>query len=162
MRCPKCNREDTKVKDTRNLATGIRRRRRRECPDCGHRFTTTEIIGKIRSEDIAPLFSTEITKRDGNVEQFDPKRFAASLERACRRLEISKADIDELAQQLINKIAEASMYSPAKVAQVVEWAVAGLAEHSNMAAMRYALAYMEFAGPEEFHTFSKKRLAPKK
>ena len=157
MKCPKCSCADTKVKDTRNVA-GVQRRRRRECPECNHRFTTTEIVGNIKSKDVYPLFAPELAKRDGNVVPFAEDKYLESLLRACSRLEVAKADLDELKREIVDKLGDASLHSPVKVKQVIEWTVTGLAELNNLGAMRYALTHMDFESPEEFYTFTKENL----
>lgn len=73
MHCPFCKAQDTKVIDSRLVAEGEQVRRRRECLQCGERFTTYEG---------AELVMPRIVKQNGNREPFDEMKLRAGLQRA--------------------------------------------------------------------------------
>jgi transcriptional repressor NrdR len=70
MHCPKCSSTDTKVVDSRTPSSGGSIRRRRECTQCGHRFSTLE---QHLGEDV------QVEKRQGNLEPFDKNKLLKSL-----------------------------------------------------------------------------------
>src|SRR5258708_32120682 len=73
MRCPYCGHHDLKVVDSRDSEVGEAIRRRRECLQCGQRFTTYERIETV------PFF---VTKKDGRREAFDPQKLFTGLKEA--------------------------------------------------------------------------------
>ena len=77
MRCPYCGHHDLKVVDSRDSEIGEAIRRRRECLQCGQRFTTYERIETV------PFF---VTKKDGRREDFDPQKLFNGLRRGISRL----------------------------------------------------------------------------
>ena len=76
MRCPFCNYHDSRVVDSRSVDDGASIRRRRECPDCGRRFTTYEKYEE------TPLV---VNKKDGRRELFDSKKLLNSCVCAANR-----------------------------------------------------------------------------
>ena len=91
MKCPFCSFIDTKVIDSRLGREGNNIRRRRECVDCGRRFTTYE-----RIEETLPL----VVKKDGRREAFDRNKIIAGMQRACEKRPISIADIEKFVDRL--------------------------------------------------------------
>ena len=86
MHCPFCSSDQTKVVDTRRDTQGYVRRRR-ECEDCGQRFSTLE----------KPILTTPlVAKRDGRREEFNPDKLMSGLRIACARRPISAEDIDAI------------------------------------------------------------------
>src|SRR3546814_10120272 len=76
MRCPYCGHEDSQVKDSRPTEDGAAIRRRRQCEDCGARFTTFE---RIQLREVAVL------KAGGGREPFDREKLMRSVQIACRK-----------------------------------------------------------------------------
>jgi transcriptional repressor NrdR len=90
MRCPNCNAEDTSVVDSREADEGLAIRRRRECPACGHRFTTFERAESAR---------IQVVKRNGAREEFDRAKLASSISKAAgKSLSVEKVT------QVVNEI----------------------------------------------------------
>ena len=77
MRCPFCNYNDSRVVDSRSVDDGASIRRRRECPDCGRRFTTYEKYEE------TPLV---VNKKDGRRELFESKKLLNGLIKATKKL----------------------------------------------------------------------------
>src|ERR671914_629822 len=96
MRCPFCQYADTKVTDSRESEDGIRRRR--ECLDCGRRFTTYERVV------VAPLV---VVKKDGRREEFSREKVRAGIRRSCAKLPVSGRDIDAIVHDI-----EATLHTP--------------------------------------------------
>ena len=91
MRCPFCGNPETAVKDSRAILAGSVIRRRRECSQCGRRFTTYE-----RFESELPM----IIKKDERRENFNREKILSGLIRACEKRPISSYQLDKI----INKI----------------------------------------------------------
>ena len=95
MRCPYCGHHDLKVVDSRDSEIGEAIRRRRECLQCGQRFTTYERIETV------PFF---VTKKDGRREDFDPQKLFNGLKKATEKRDISperlRAIVDDIEAEL--------------------------------------------------------------
>ena len=87
MRCPFCKSEDTKVTDSRATDDGKAIRRRRECQQCGRRFTTYEMVEEV------PLV---VIKRDGSRELFDHNKILNGLLRACNKRMVTRQQLDDI------------------------------------------------------------------
>lgn len=94
MHCPKCSSDDLKVLDTR-AGKVASTRRRRECQDCGHRFSTIE---EILREDLV------VVKRDGRRESFDRTKLAMGLRRAIAKRPIEAEQINGLLSKTLRQI----------------------------------------------------------
>lgn len=95
MRCPRCGQADSRVVDTRDTATGIRRRR--ECLSCKGRFTTYE---QLASQVI------QVVKRDGRREDYDREKLLAGLRKACTKRPIPSEAVETIANQVEAQLAE--------------------------------------------------------
>ena len=91
MRCPWCSADDDRVVDSRLADEGAAIRRRRECLDCGRRFTTFERVEE------QPLW---VVKRSGQREPFDRAKVTAGVQAASKNRPVSDDDLQELAQQV--------------------------------------------------------------
>ena len=94
MRCPKCSSDDLKVLETR-AGKVASTRRRRECLECGHRFSTIE---EVLHEDLA------VVKRDGRRESFDRTKLAMGLRRAIAKRPIDAEQINALLSETLRRI----------------------------------------------------------
>ena len=134
MQCPHCkdrDQEGSKVIDTTHDARGGIRRRR-ECKNCGKRYSTYE-----RAILTAPM----LIKKDGSREEFDHDKLARSVQLACVKLPVSAAEIDHLVGQIESKLMqlEKSEVSSRVVGDMV---IAGLKELNEIAYIRFALVYL--------------------
>lgn len=89
MQCPGCKSTNDKVLESRTIAYGRSIRRRRECGDCGYRFTSYEHIEE------KPLM---VIKRDGRRERFSLEKLSQGIQTACEKRPISQVTINELLQ----------------------------------------------------------------
>ena len=89
MRCPYCGHHDLKVVDSRDSEVGEAIRRRRECLQCGQRFTTYERVETV------PFF---VTKKDGRREDFDPQKLFNGLKKATEKRDISPERLRAIVQ----------------------------------------------------------------
>lgn len=94
MRCPFCQSEDLKVIDSRNAIDANAIRRRRECQECGKRFTTFETVE----------LAIQVQKRDGRYEEYQQQKLIHGLEEACRHTRISHEEVLELAARITGEL----------------------------------------------------------
>ena len=140
MRCPFCSTEDDRVVDSRSCRDGQAIRRRRECTNCGQRFTTYEYI------EHAPL---TVIKRDGNREPFDRSKLQAKIELACYKTSVSSDRIEELMDQVESELGNrAEREVPSK--QIGELVMEGLKDLNDVAYVRFASVYRQFKDRQDF------------
>lgn len=139
MKCPFCQMGDSRVTDSRELSSGNAIRRRRECGQCGRRFTTYE-----RIEDMAIV----LVKRDGRRQEFDPVKLRNKLRLALTKRPIGESDIDGIiarteAALLALGVAEVPS------TMVGEIVLQELKKLDQVAYIRFASVYRQFADLEE-------------
>ncbi|NOZ28760.1 MAG: transcriptional repressor NrdR [Chloroflexi bacterium] len=130
MRCPHCSGTETRVIDTR--ATGDSIRRRRECQQCGQRFTTYEHL--------APTLS--IVKRDGRRESWDRQKVLNGIRIACTKRPVAMADIEGLVDQVeeyVLSLGRAEIPSQVVGEKILE----GLKLLDPVAYIRFASVYLD-------------------
>lgn len=144
MLCPICRDNEmdgTKVIDTTHDARGGIRRRR-ECKQCGERFSTYE-----RPILAAPL----IIKQDGTREEFDREKLMRGIKLACVKLPVSVEDIDRLVGEVEAQLQQ--MEKPEVESRVVgDLVIAGLKDLHEIAYIRFALVYL---GLDDLHAIRK-------
>ena len=131
MRCPYCQADNSRVIDTSHDARGGVRRRR-ECEDCHHRFSTYE----------RPILATPlIIKQDGTREEFDREKLLRGIRIACAKRPVSAADIDRLVGEIESAL---QTMSRAEVSSriVGDMVISGLKELDHVAYIRYAIVYL--------------------
>ncbi len=149
MKCPFCSFIDTKVIDSRLGREGNNIRRRRECVDCGRRFTTYE-----RIEETLPL----VVKKDGRREAFDRTKIIAGMQRACEKRPISIADIEKFVDRLELSLQE-SGDKEIESSRIGEGVMAELHRVDEVAYVRFASVYRQFRDINEFMAELKEILA---
>lgn len=140
MRCPACNNLESKVVDSRPTEDGSSIRRRRECLECGHRFTTYERLGD------SPLI---VIKSDGSSEAYDRNKLFRGLLIACAKRPVPSSTLE----QLIDRIESDLRNRPSnevKSTELGEMALSHLAEVDDVAYVRFASVYKDFQNIEEF------------
>jgi transcriptional repressor NrdR len=140
MRCPKCGCQEDKVIDSRASGGGTTIRRRRECTQCGHRFTTYEEIERPR---------LLIVKRDGRSEEFQREKLTASIQKACQKRPVTQEAIANLVEQIVDDLSQnfdREVPFGAVGARVME----GLRELDPVAYVRYASIYRRFEEATDF------------
>lgn len=133
MRCPYCQNERSRVVDTSHDARGGVRRRR-ECSNCGQRFSTYE-----RPILAAPL----IVKQDGTREEFDRDKLIQGIRISCAKRPVSAADIERLVGE-IEAALQAMGRAEVSSRVVGDMVIAGLKELDQIAYIRYAIVYLGF------------------
>ena len=140
MRCPYCDKPDTRVIDSRQTEDGYVVRRRRVCDSCGKRFTTYE------SAEASILM---IVKKDGRREAFERKKVINGLKKACEKRPVSMGAIEDIAARIEQKLyalGEKEVLSD----RVGEYVMDELRKTDQVAYIRFASVYREFADVEKF------------
>ena len=140
MRCPYCGSDDTRVTDSRPVEETNSIRRRRQCDQCGKRFTTYEKIEAI------PLV---VIKKDSTRQQYDRNKIESGVMRACYKRPVP---IDQI-ESMIDRV-EADIYgrrtSEVSSSEIGEMIMVQLKDLDPVAYVRFASVYREFKDVETF------------
>ena len=140
MHCPFCNAPDTKVVDSRLATEGVQVRRRRECMQCGERYTTYES---------AELSLPRVIKSDGNRERFDEDKIRRGLIKALEKRPVASESIDFVASQMTRRLmSEGVREIPSH--QLGEWVMDALRDLDQVAYVRFASVYRSFQDVNAF------------
>ena len=137
MKCPACNSQDSRVLDSRPVNDGASIKRRRECPLCGKRFTTYEVI------DTVPI---AVVKRDGTHEFFDKHKLMLGIERACQKRPV---DAEAIAASIEAEL-QNSLVTEITSNQIGEMTLERLRDIDIVSYIRFASVYREFQDIESF------------
>ena len=137
MKCPKCGVDDDRVLDSRAARDGAAIRRRRECAQCGYRFTTHEEID--RDE-------VQVVKRDGTRQTFERQKLEKAIRQACGKRSITSEQIKTMIDGVVAKI-EGDEIASSKIAELV---MEGLRTVDDVAYIRFASVYRQFKDVAEF------------
>ena len=133
MRCPFCDYEDSRVTDSRNVDNGVRRRR--ECLQCGARYTTYE-----RVQSVGVL----VVKRDGRREPFSREKLLRGLRTACEKRPLEAGSLEKLADEIEANFHDQGL-SEAPSDAIGAWAMNALRALDQIAYVRFASVYRRFA-----------------
>ncbi len=139
MKCPYCSHIETKVTDSRD--TGVFTiRRRRECLDCGKRFTTYEYI------EMHPLY---VIKKDGRREKFDKNKIKNGIQKAIEKRPVNYEKVEEIVDKIEEKIRRnASEEISSK--DIGEYVMDNLKKLDHVAYIRFASVYRRFTDVSSF------------
>ncbi len=141
MRCPQCQCLDDKVVDSRTVKEGVGVRRRRECMNCGHRYTTYE--GIIHAE-------LKVIKKDGQLrEEFDREKVRWGIEKACWKRPVSGEDIERITEDIIKGI-EADFDREVPSSEIGKRIMNALRDTDEVAYVRFASVYRQFKDIDQF------------
>lgn len=140
MRCPKCTSIEDKVIDSRISKDGSTIRRRRECTECGHRFTTNEAL--VRDGLI-------VLKRDGRREDFDREKLGRAVRAACHKRPIDAEQITMLIEDVMDAL-EAQFDKEIPSRAIGAGVMQRLRTVDQVAYVRFASVYKEFRDVAEF------------
>ena len=140
MRCPYCKANNDRVIDSRTSGDASVIRRRRECLDCGRRFTTYERI------ESAPL---RVVKKDGARVPFDRNKVLSGLLKACEKRPVSLDRVEEVCRHVENQLHE--MFDKEVASQFIgELVMTQLRQLDPVAYVRFASVYREFRDVDQF------------
>jgi len=136
MKCVYCDHEKSKVIDTRDSSDKIRRRR--ECKECGRRFTTYET---------AESFDITVTKRDGKDEKFSEEKIRNGIQNAAKNTEVTEDEVEEIVEEVKDKIRGKKEVSAEHIGSTV---METLKKRNEVAYIRFASVYESFEDAESF------------
>jgi transcriptional repressor NrdR len=139
MFCPFCRHPDSRVVDSRTSDDGLAIRRRRQCPECGRRFSTTETA------------SLSVIKRNGIVEPFSREKIVAGVRKACQGRPVNDADLALLAQRVEETI-RATGVAQIDANDIGLAILPSLRELDEVAYLRFASVYQGFDSLEDFES----------
>jgi len=138
MKCPYCTNPDTKVVDSRQVDSQIRRRR--ECEKCEKRFTTFERV------EAAELY---VIKKNGARQPFNAEKVRSSIRKACEKRPISLDQIEEMVNEIEAKLRnEDSIEIPSS--KIGDLVMSRLKKADKVAYIRFASVYRDFGDLEAF------------
>ena len=140
MKCPFCSFEESKVIDSRPTDEGQRIRRRRECLECGKRFTTYEVIESL------PII---VIKKDKSRETFNRNKLMTGLLRACEKRPVSIDMLDTLIDE-IEVMIQNSLDREVSSEKIGELVMEKLKKVDEVAYVRFASVYRQF---KDINTF---------
>lgn len=140
MKCPQCQHSESKVIESRDVAGGESIRRRRECLNCEHRYTTYERLERP---------AVTVVKKDGTRQLYDRAKLVAGLEKACEKTTITSEQFEGIISQI-----EKAIYDRAD-GQITSKQIGGiimdiLAKTNQVAYVRFASVYRNFTDIESF------------
>ena len=140
MRCPYCGNSDTQVKDSRPSEDGAAIRRRRNCPDCGGRFTTFERV---------QLRELQVVKRSGRRVPFDRDKLMRSVEIALRKRPVEHERVERMVSGLVRRL-ESLGEAEIKADFIGKLVMEGLRGLDDVAYVRFASVYKNFREAKDF------------
>ncbi|MBR5483014.1 MAG: transcriptional repressor NrdR [Alphaproteobacteria bacterium] len=146
MKCPFCGSLESQVKDSRLTEDNACIRRRRECPECGSRFTTFERV---------MLRELVVVKKNGEKMRFDRDKLARSIQLAVRKRPITPERVDKIVTSIQRRL-ESSGEAEISSTIIGEYAMEALANLDKVAYIRFASVYKDFCEPSDFEEFVNK------
>lgn len=140
MRCPFCGFEDSKVIDSRPTDEGVAIRRRRECIECGKRFTTYEKVESL------PII---VIKKDKTRELFNREKLLAGLTRACEKRPVEARSLDSLVDKIESDL-QNTLKREISTKEIGEKVMDGLRAIDEVAYVRFASVYRQFKDVNTF------------
>ena len=143
MRCPFCGNDDTQVKDSRPTDDNAAIRRRRQCPNCGARFTTFERV---------QLRELTVVKTNGQREPFDRDKLVRSMQIALRKRPVDPERVERVVNGIVRRL-ESSGESEIPSTLIGEMVMDALANLDQVAYVRFASVYRNFREAKDFEEF---------
>jgi len=139
MKCPYCESENLKTLETRDSPDNALRRRK-ECADCGRRFTTYEYVETVE---------LMVRKKDERTERFDLNKIIRGLQKACEKRPVTMEQIQELAEHVrqdLMRLGKTEVTSQ----EIGDLVMKYLKKLDRVAYVRFASVYRQFEEPEDF------------
>ena len=143
MRCPFCGNEDTQVKDSRPTDDNAAIRRRRQCGNCGARFTTFERV---------QLRELVVVKSNGQREPFEREKLMRSMQTSLRKRPVDAERLERVVNGIVRRL-ESSGESDVPTSMIGEAVMDALASLDKVAYVRFASVYRNFREAKDFETF---------
>ncbi|GGA51074.1 transcriptional regulator NrdR [Pelagibacterium lentulum] len=143
MRCPYCGNDDTQVKDSRPTEDSNAIRRRRVCNGCGGRFTTFE---RVQLRDLT------VVKKSGRKVPFDREKLSRSIYTALRKRQVDPETVERMISGVVRQLESVGDVEVSSD-QIGEYVMDGLKGLDDVAFVRFASVYKNFARAEDFQSF---------
>lgn len=143
MKCPFCGCDDTQVKDSRTTDDSTAIRRRRECPECGSRFTTFERV---------QLRELVVVKKNGEKTMFDRDKLARSIQIAVRKRPVNPERVEKIVNSIQRRL-ESSGDAEISSQVIGEFVMEALSTLDHIAYIRFASVYRDFREVQDFEDF---------
>ena len=143
MRCPFCGNEDTQVKDSRPTDDNSAIRRRRQCTNCGARFTTFERV---------QLRELIVVKGNGQREPFDREKLVRSMQISLRKRPVDSERLERVVNGIVRRL-ESSGEIEIPTSVIGEAVMDALGSLDKVAYIRFASVYRNFREAKDFETF---------
>ncbi len=143
MRCPFCGHDDSQVKDSRPSEDNAAIRRRRQCSQCGARFTTFERV---------VLRELTVVKSSGEKENFERDKLVRSMKIALRKRPVDDERFDQVVNSIVRQL-ESLGETEITTKQIGELVIEALFTLDHVAYVRYASVYRDFREPDDFNQF---------
>ena len=140
MRCPFCGHDEDKVIDSRPADDGAAIRRRRECINCGNRFTTYEKIENL------PLM---VIKKDGSRQPFNRDKLISGIMKSCEKRPVSTEQIESMVDAIESRY-QNSLKREVQSREIGEQVMEGLKQIDEVAYVRFASVYRQFKDVSSF------------
>lgn len=140
MKCPYCGHTDSKVVDSRPAEEGASIRRRRECLECGRRFTTYETVERM------PII---VIKKDGSREQFDREKVLSAMLRAFEKRSVTLDRLVEAVSSIEQKLQNYLSHEvpSSEIGEMVLDEIKGI---DKVAYLRFVSVYRQFKDVDTF------------
>lgn len=140
MNCPKCHVNETNVYDTRITKGGKATRRRRECNNCGYRFTTVEEV---------KILDLKVEKRNGQVVDFSQEKLERGIKKAFNKRNIDNLKLADLVQKIADEIV-ATGKNPIKSTKIGRLVLKNLKTVDEAAYVCYGAMFWNFESVDDF------------
>jgi transcriptional repressor NrdR len=140
MKCPFCTYEESKVVDSRHSEDGLSIRRRRECLQCGKRFTTYETVESL------PIV---VVKKDGRRQTFDRNKVLNGMVRACEKRPVPLASLEQAAME-VEQIVQNSLEREVQSDYIGQLVMDRLKPLDEVSYVRFASVYRQFKDINSF------------
>ncbi len=139
MKCPYCGSENVRTLETRDSPDNVARRRK-ECDNCGKRFTTYEYVETVE---------LMVRKKDGRLERFDLNKIVRGLQKACEKRPVTMEQVHELTEHVRQDL---MLQGKEEVTsqEIGDLVVKYLKKLDRVAYVRFASVYRNFEEPEDF------------
>lgn len=144
MKCPYCRSENFKTLETRDSPDNTTRRRK-ECVNCGKRFTTYEYVETVE---------LMVRKKDGRLERFDPNKIVRGLQKACEKRPVTMEQIYQLADRVRQDLMLGGKEEVTSQ-EIGDLVMKYLEKLDRVAYIRFASVYKRFEEPEDFQKLLK-------
>ncbi len=146
MRCPFCGNDDTQVKDSRPTEDSAAIRRRRQCANCGARFTTFERV---------QLRELTVVKSNGKREPFEREKLLRSMQIALRKRPVDADRLERVVNSIVRRL-ESSGESDIPTKTIGSLIMDALKSLDSVAYVRFASVYRNFREARDFEEFIEK------